>query len=760
MPPKAPGNPKNRSKIRSKVSLACDSCRDKKIRCDGIKPICGPCVRRSYRNDQCVYNTENSRSTSRDEYVNSLHQRIRELEDVCLNAGASNPNATTSHRRLPGDSTGQELTQRRATVSNASGYSRPETTDRNQTPLSSTTGLAPRITLPCTQAGRDTSSTGENTSNLYESPLFDNDQGSMTGMGQMIFPGPEREDRRRSTRFQFYGTSSTASLMRFAYQRMPAKPADSSRAEIAYNMLQDTSTMYGMDDFSLPPRAFADHLVKRFFDKVFIIYPFFHRPAFEAAYHNLWRGEDEPNKPPPTDLQIGLGSRTESEPTSIVFLCSLNLIFALSCQFADIAPEEAESVANSFFLRAKNFIGLDFLDINTLGVVQTLLITALYLQSSPYPSRCWHSVGNACRVAFGLGLHKSDILTTLTPLESEIRKRTWHGCVIMDIPSMTSHLAPVRRPEGSEIPRCQDMAGEPSLMAFYNEAIKLYEILDLILGDVYNAWRGRLLLGSPQASSVSLGNLDIVLNIERELLLFKANVPSFLKWTSEGHAKSSSPDFDRAIAQQRNVLHARYIHLQLLLYRPIFTQLYSKRDSSSGLELQNDSCLQSIEMQSSLYSSIFTKCAEACVTAAIELTHLVRETYQTDYSDAWWYNGFFLLVFISSPSILDQSLLAKAQDAWKDATSVLEFMSTFCRSATNTLQFLQAAHLRAVPPGQHQTGTEADASRMPQPNHDDCDHAIEDLGQFPVFDWEEFAQSMVPGLDDLGFLTGFNFHDS
>lgn len=116
-------------------------------------------------------------------------------------------------------------------------------------------------------------------------------------------------------------------------------------------------------------------------------------------------------------------SRTESEPTSIVFQCTLNLIFALGFQFADIALEEVESVASSFFLLAKNFIGLDFLDINTLGVVQTLLVIALYLQSSPYPSHCWHSVGNACRVAFVPRLNKSDLLTTLTPLESEIRTR-------------------------------------------------------------------------------------------------------------------------------------------------------------------------------------------------------------------------------------------------------------------------------------------------------------------------------------------------
>lgn len=234
-------------------------------------------------------------------------------------------------------------------------------------------------------------------------------------------------------------------------------------------------------------------------------------------------------------------------------------------------------------------------------------------------------------------------------------------------PSMTSHLAPVPTPDGLELPGRRDGAREPSLIAFYIEAIKLYDILDIILADVYNAWRGRLRRDQLPSSIMSAGSLEIVLKVERELVLFKNNVPSFLKWTPGVHSTHSSPDSNMAIAQQKNVLHARcvtcynnlscyfltflyrYIHLQLLLYRPIFTQIYSQRNSSSGPELQNDSSSQSIEMQSTLYSSMFTKCAEACVTAAIDLTYLIRETYQTNCADAWWYNGFCMLptLFIS-----------------------------------------------------------------------------------------------------------------
>jgi hypothetical protein len=320
-----------------------------------------------------------------------------------------------------------------ATVAPAPLYPHVETTEQHPSATSFTDGAPQHHRLPATGSASGISqsrSTAEEATDSYESPLFGDEQGHITGMGQVT--APDAESRRRFARFQFYGSSSTASLMRFAWQSMPLRPANASRAEPALSTLQDTSTDYRFDDFALPPRELADHLVACFFDHVYILYPFFHRPAFEAAYRNLWRSEDE-SKIPLTDMHIGLGSSAESGPRSIVLHSALNMIFALGCQFADIVPEEVEPVANSFFLRGKRFIGLDFLDINTLGVVQTLLITGLLLQSSSYPSRCWHSVGVACRVALGLGLHESDILASVTPLESDIRRRTWHGCVMMDV---------------------------------------------------------------------------------------------------------------------------------------------------------------------------------------------------------------------------------------------------------------------------------------------------------------------------------------
>jgi hypothetical protein len=40
---------------RKRVALACDICRERKIRCDGSKPLCGPCSKRGVPPTQCTY---------------------------------------------------------------------------------------------------------------------------------------------------------------------------------------------------------------------------------------------------------------------------------------------------------------------------------------------------------------------------------------------------------------------------------------------------------------------------------------------------------------------------------------------------------------------------------------------------------------------------------------------------------------------------------------------------------------------------------
>ncbi|CEJ60944.1 hypothetical protein PMG11_09498 [Penicillium brasilianum] len=596
---------------RRKIALACEPCRDKKVRCDGEKPICGPCSRRSYTIEQCVYKIDNARSASNDAYLKVLHDRIRELEETCARNGVSIPRAS-SNEVEEGQSRGPSTSQEPQLSSNAlDTETRTSVAAEGLLGLGSTAPLAafrqPSLAAilsppaPHPQAGRSsmhpshanrrqsehvfgTPRESSSSGNVYPSPSL-NSHGNVTAMGA-ISAGDDGECT-DSPRDQYYGNSSVASFMRLAGDSIPIRsylqalkrmegetPGTSYRDAGLWRDINFPTTGLQFDDFSLPPRPLADHLLECYWDRVYCLYPFFHRPSFEQAYENLWGSSKWP-KPELPELNVGLGGTFDSGNQSIVFHCALNAIFSLGCHFSDIPAAEREAAAYSFFLRSKRFVGLDLLDIGTIGVVQTLLIISLLLQSTPYPNRCWNAIGVACRVALGLGLHETTTQSSIRPLEREIRLRTWHGCVIMDMivsmtfgrPSMTSHVSPaplpVMAPQSQSDDPC-DLSGQScdhqlGYMTFYVSTIELYKILESILSDIYNAWQSHSNIHRPASLRDSKhSSLDVIMELDDKLSSCEANVPPVLNWTNRATSRGSTTQQGSLFERQRNVLRARY----------------------------------------------------------------------------------------------------------------------------------------------------------------------------------------------------------
>ncbi|KAF8252462.1 hypothetical protein K440DRAFT_399743 [Wilcoxina mikolae CBS 423.85] len=47
---------------RRKVATACDECRQRKSKCDGVKPSCGPCERKGRGPGRCTYQSDLTRT--------------------------------------------------------------------------------------------------------------------------------------------------------------------------------------------------------------------------------------------------------------------------------------------------------------------------------------------------------------------------------------------------------------------------------------------------------------------------------------------------------------------------------------------------------------------------------------------------------------------------------------------------------------------------------------------------------------------------
>jgi hypothetical protein len=65
---------------QSRIAQACDRCRSKKIRCDGIRPSCTQCVNVGF---ECKTSDKLSRRAFPRGYTESLEERVRILEAEC-----------------------------------------------------------------------------------------------------------------------------------------------------------------------------------------------------------------------------------------------------------------------------------------------------------------------------------------------------------------------------------------------------------------------------------------------------------------------------------------------------------------------------------------------------------------------------------------------------------------------------------------------------------------------------------------------------
>ena len=177
----------------------------------------------------------------------------------------------------------------------------------------------------------------------------------------------------------------------------------------------------------VPPRNLADALVTSYWKQLHPLYPFLQKSLFEQRYAQIWRDIGDGN------VDDHRANRTWSDQ---MFNCILNLVFALGCQACPTidTPERSEA-GNIFYQRSKKYLDFECLNNGSVELVQALLLTGQYLQSTGMSGACWNVVGLAIRAAQGIGLH---ICLAPPPggyidqLEEETRKRIWGGCLLFD----------------------------------------------------------------------------------------------------------------------------------------------------------------------------------------------------------------------------------------------------------------------------------------------------------------------------------------
>lgn len=221
---------------------------------------------------------------------------------------------------------------------------------------------------------------------------------------------------------EFFGKSSAGSFtaqIKKAIDVRLGKPASSS--DNAPNTSRSAGVMGSASvtspDFSyvLPPRRQADHLIELYWFYVDPLYPFLDRNRWTRAYNAIFSG-------------------TTMDLNERVFVATLNVILALSTQLVEShSLEQREQSSETYFQRAQELLPMSPWEPGSLELVQCLLVTSQYLQSTYNPHQTWMVIGSAIRMAQGLGLHLPETSANRSdPGERELLRRIWYGCVLMD----------------------------------------------------------------------------------------------------------------------------------------------------------------------------------------------------------------------------------------------------------------------------------------------------------------------------------------
>lgn len=384
--------------MRKRAALACDECRVRKRRCDGVIPACGGCTR---RRSTCVYSSEVEARAWQSSTIQSLRSRLEELEAAEAAEKASSGGPTARNGNV---------------VPRASTQASPSSVSGSRARRSE-----PRLSNH--QQSHD-QNYGENSQRNHQQTATN----TLPSPPELCRPGyPEPRSFEKLMR----------PISRAVSQQSNTLPSPRSTLAISRHPLATNCTcerVLSTTKWSLPLRRVADGLIDTYFSRVQRIYPILHQRSFREQYRLLWE------------------SGSGAAPAQCSGLCReknrckllaamLQAIFALATLLRSGPPEENAAQADAFFRKAQ---GLDFLDILDdevgLELVQLGLIMGFYLQGTERFSKCWNITGVTIRLAQNMGLHLSLaearkrglVLSRPTQLEYEMRSRVWYGCVILE----------------------------------------------------------------------------------------------------------------------------------------------------------------------------------------------------------------------------------------------------------------------------------------------------------------------------------------
>ncbi|KAF8312877.1 hypothetical protein DL93DRAFT_2042574, partial [Clavulina sp. PMI_390] len=369
---------------RRRVWRACEACRRKKIKCDGLEPTCSQCQASS--SSSCTWVQTKDRAALSRHYVQELEARLIQMQGLLTQVGSGSDTATTA---------------------------------ASSSTTTSATGLAKPGPPPATQSGARSATAAPTTADLQhdtrEPELFGqlalDHNGHLRWIGgssAMTLVDAFRNITKQSTRPASFPGATTSIL--------GAASQSNSNARNLYFppiLRSDVRALPGPEQAEFPPRDLADKLVAAYFTHFHHTLPVVDSTAFLSQYRRL------------------MDERRIASPSEIGFAIVVFSVFACAARFVNdprLAPEDPEhpegGMAAIYYERAMvlYYIGHN---VTQLAHVQAFVLLASFLASINSLPQAWLLCGQAVRTAQDLGLHRSPQHLHLTPIDKETRRKVW-----------------------------------------------------------------------------------------------------------------------------------------------------------------------------------------------------------------------------------------------------------------------------------------------------------------------------------------------
>lgn len=358
---------------QSRIAQACDRCRSKKIRCDGVRPTCSQCANVGF---ECKTSDKLSRRAFPRGYTESLEERVRGLE---LEVRELKDLLDEKDEKI-------DMLSRLHTQSGANAQL---PSPRRQ----SSASLDPSERTKSTSSEEQSPTRGD-TFKVQQSPHLLDGEGSDsyfagTSNGRTFvdaFKRKAKESGRDSAAID------TEKLLGGVPKKQPEAPLTPESPPV----------------WKAPPRLVSDQLINIFFQEWAPLYPALHRPTFLTLYERYVADSDS------------ITDKAE--------IAQLNLVFGI----AALSNGTRKSTdLDSFESQWKAAVS-SIMEDSSLATLQALVLAQIYCIQQGDLTRLLTYKGLATALSARLGIHQSQKRFALDTLTCETRKKVFWTLYTVD----------------------------------------------------------------------------------------------------------------------------------------------------------------------------------------------------------------------------------------------------------------------------------------------------------------------------------------